>query len=260
MRVLVTFALENEFAPWKAMHDFQVEDWAMAEAQCAKISGVDVGVLLTGVGPQNAIAASHKAMRRDTESGDVCISAGLAGALKPAYSVGQVLAAKGVQCEQARGDFPAGVFECSNELVSAAGDKGATVVERFCTTVEVAATAADKQRLGAQADAAEMESFFVLSTASAAGIPAVAIRVVSDTAGEDLPIDMSHVFGEDGQVSVPRVLGQVARHPRAIPGLVRLGRNSKKAAESLAQFLDSYVGALAGGLRASETKAGRSTY
>ena len=49
----------------------------------------------------------------------------------------------------------------------------------------------------------------------------------------------------EGRVSTPRVLGEVARHPGSIPGLVRLGHNSKKAAESLATFLDSYVKRLA---------------
>ena len=42
-------------------------------------------------------------------------------------------------------------------------------------------------------------------------------------------------------MSIPRVLGQVARHPQSLPGLMRLGQNSKRAAEMLAQFLDQYV-------------------
>ena len=52
------------------------------------------------------------------------------------------------------------------------------------------------------------------------------------------------VWLADGNVSIRRVLGQIVRHPRALPGLVRLGRQSKIAAESLANFLDRYVGAL----------------
>jgi adenosylhomocysteine nucleosidase len=91
----------------------------------------------------------------------------------------------------------------------------------------------------------EMESFELLRAASARGIPAVAVRAISDTVDEDLPLDMNQVFTEAGQVSIPRVLGQVARRPQALPGLVRLGRQSQDAAESLARFLDAYLPVLA---------------
>ena len=47
------------------------------------------------------------------------------------------------------------------------------------------------------------------------------------------------IFTDDGQVSMPRVLAQVALHPAVDSGLMRLGRNSKRAAESLGEFLDS---------------------
>jgi hypothetical protein len=56
-------------------------------------------------------------------------------------------------------------------------------------------------------------------------------------------------------VSIPRVLGQVALKPQSLPGLIRLGRNSRIAAQSLAHFLDSYVVALAGRAAQFETKS-----
>ena len=31
MRILVTFALENEFAPWRAMRKFRAEEWGPAD-------------------------------------------------------------------------------------------------------------------------------------------------------------------------------------------------------------------------------------
>jgi adenosylhomocysteine nucleosidase len=125
----------------------------------------------------------------------------------------------------------------------------------FVTASRAANTAAEKQALSGGADAVEMESYEVLSAARAASVPAVAIRAVSDGADEDLPFDMNRVFGEDGQVSLPRVLGQVLLRPGAIPGLIRLGSNSRKAAESLARFLDSYVKELAVSAKLSDTKA-----
>jgi adenosylhomocysteine nucleosidase len=100
-----------------------------------------------------------------------------------------------------------------------------------------------------------MESFGVLSAAQEKGIPGVAIRVISDTAGEDLPLDMNEVLTDAGQVSLPRVLGQVALHPGSLPGLVRLGQHSKRAADALCEFLDRYVARLADAAKILESKA-----
>jgi hypothetical protein len=95
-----------------------------------------------------------------------------------------------------------------------------------------------------------------LNRAAAFGFSCIAIRAVSDRCDEDLPLDMNRLFAEDGQVSVSRVLGQVARHPAAIPSLMRLAQNSKKAAESLARFLDSYIDAIAHPSNVSEENRG----
>ena len=86
-----------------------------------------------------------------------------------------------------------------------------------------------------------MESFEIFREAAACGSPAVAIRAISDGIDEDLPLDMNQLFTDEGQLSISRVMGQVALHPQSIPGLVKLRENSKRAAESLARFLDRYV-------------------
>ena len=88
-----------------------------------------------------------------------------------------------------------------------------------------------------------MESFAVIGEAEKFGVAAIAIRAVSDGVDEDLPLDIDRILS-NGQVSIPRVLGQVARRPQALPGLMRLGKQSKNAAESLAHFLDLYIGAV----------------
>ena len=67
-------------------------------------------------------------------------------------------------------------------------------------------TAEEKRYLGESADAVEMESFEVLRAAAASGVPAVAIRAISDLAGEDLPLGMNGIFTDEGQVSISRVV------------------------------------------------------
>jgi hypothetical protein len=83
----------------------------------------------------------------------------------------------------------------------------------------------------------------------------VAIRAISDTVDDSLPIDMNRIMAADGSVSVPRVIGEVAKKPQSIPGLVRLGRNSRSAAENLARFLNSYVAALVANSEALQMKS-----
>jgi adenosylhomocysteine nucleosidase len=246
MRVLVTFALDNEFAPWRAMHPFRSGRLGIARAYFAELDGVDVTVVLTGVGPARARRETANVFRDEFDSIDVCVSAGLAGALRPAYRIGQVLAAGAVVSESLRPNAITQTLPSSGALLSFAQDCGATSVTRFLSADHVVSTAAEKDFLASRGDAIEMESFEVLSVAAESGIPAIAIRAVSDTSGEDLPLDMSQIFNERGAVSIPRVLGQVALHPQSIPGLLRLGKHSREASVSLARFLDLYVAAVAG--------------
>ena len=110
------------------------------------------------------------------------------------------------------------------------------MVEQFYSAVRVVGRAEEKRHLGERSDAVEMESFEILLESAAYGIPAIAIRAISDSVDDDLPLDMNRIFTDEGQVSIPRVLGQVALHPTSVPDLVRLGQNSKAAAESLARF------------------------
>jgi adenosylhomocysteine nucleosidase len=255
LKILVTFALENEFAPWRAAHDFRKVQWEDSEAFVADIAGAEVGVVLTGVGTRQAKLAFPKAAWGESESLEFCISSGLAGALKPEFQIGQILGAKSIISESPQTESLRAGLPSSSSLLSFAADCGATLVDRFFTTEHVVGTAEEKRHLGLTADVVEMESFEILRAATEEGIPAIAIRAISDTANEDLPLDMTAVFNEEGQVSLPRVLGQVALHPGAVPGLVKLGKQSKIAAESLARFLDQYVGVIAGQAGNLERKA-----
>jgi adenosylhomocysteine nucleosidase len=255
VQILVAFALDNEFAPWRGLREFRPGKWGDAEAYWADIGGAEIGVLLTGAGPRQAAAAVTKVIRSGNGSIQGCISSGLAGALRPEYQIGQVLAARAVFSETVPDDSTSQVLESSEALISFAAECGATVVDRFYSAGRVVARALDKKHLGSVADAVEMESFEILRRAQGCGIPAVAIRAISDAADEDLPLDMNEIFSKDGRLSIPRVLGQVARHPHSLRGLLKLGQQSKRAAESLAQFLDRYVMEVAERARALEAKA-----
>jgi adenosylhomocysteine nucleosidase len=246
MKILVTFALETEFAPWRALHRFRRAVWGQQDTYSAGIGGAEVVVVLLGVGPKIAALRLADILRSGQDSIGICISSGVAGALKPVYPIGEVLAAKSVQSELAPENGSAPLLESSGALVSFAAECGATVVERFYTAPRVIRTAAEKRHLGNMADAVDMESFAILKEAADSGVAAVAIRSISDLAEEDLGIDFNQVLTSEGSVSRPRILWQLVRHPNALPKLVKLGRHTKRAAQSLASFLDRYVETVAG--------------
>lgn len=234
MKILVTFALENEFGPWRKMRRFRrasVDELdQMYEAQ---IGSVDVRVVLTGAG---RFAAQRSLGHSFDFEPDMCIASGLAGALKSDYRAGAVLAARTVADVSGTR-----LIRSDAELVSRAGECGARIVEKFLVADRVVSSAEEKKSLGVSGDAVDMESVFVLSAAAHHRVRAVAIRAVSDDVESNLPLDFDRTFSERGAVSVPRVLGQIIKRPHRISGLIRLAHESERAAAALAGFLDAYV-------------------
>jgi len=234
LKILVTFALENEFAPWRKMRKFKrASEDSWDKTFVATVGDASVRVLLTGAGR----FASQRAMDQAfAEVPDACIVSGFAGALKPEYLPGQVLTARTVG-----NSTGTRVMQCDAELVSMASESGARVAGRIIASESVVATSNEKRRLGVSGDAVDMESLWVMSAAAKRSVRAVVIRAISDSVDHDLPLDFDHVFDGQGRVSIVKVLGQVAKKPQRIAGLLRLAGDSEQAAQALARFLDAYI-------------------
>jgi adenosylhomocysteine nucleosidase len=144
------------------------------------------------------------------------ISTGFCGALDPALEVGAIVIA-GTPVRS-----PASY--CRGEVVS---------------SDRVAVTAVEKRALyqSTGAAAVDMEYGEVKRIAEKWGVPAGAVRVVSDTAGEDMPLDFNKYRDRNGRFSRVRIaLAALARPFTAIPGLLRLDRNCRLAADKLGEF------------------------
>jgi nucleoside phosphorylase len=243
MRVLVTFAVPAEFASWRRRQPF-VRHPSLPEgldlARCPvfrkAVGDAEIFVALTGIGAVRARRATRYALQI---APDVCISSGLAGGLKETYGRGEVLAA--VQVAELQGKH---VFPCDGALVKSATACGARLAERFLTSNSVVLSASAKRALAGQGDAVEMESSGVLAAAHAANIPAIAIRVISDDVGQDLPLDFNRVLTAKGKVRPVRLLSSIAAEPAALRGLLRLAKDSRRATAALADFLDRYISSL----------------
>src|SRR6516162_5972034 len=238
MRILMTFAVEAEFAPWRKLREFTEKDSGLCKIWTAEFGQNEIDVLLTGIGGRSAwLETTKRIWNADV---DVCISSGLAGALREEYQPGDVLVPKTVQA--------AGwtkKINCDLGLLRSAVENGAQEVGSFYSADKVVISASEKRVLGKTADAVEMESGAVLYEAAAFGAKVIAVRGISDSVREDLPLDFNTVTTASGEVSLARVLGQAAMNPAAVPPLIRFGQQSRMAAEKLCGFLDRYVQSLA---------------
>lgn len=153
-------------------------------------------------------------------AGDVqaMISTGYCGALDPKLRVGDIVVSGEAQVSSKRPFVSGAVHTCDR----------------------VAATVAEKRALREQtgAIAVDMEAEAVQSRASALGIPYACIRVVSDAAWENMPLDFNRYRGADGRFSRTRIaLAAMARPFSVMPSLVEFDRRCQQASLALGDFL-----------------------
>jgi adenosylhomocysteine nucleosidase len=235
MNILITYAVEAEFAPWRAlnMEKVTIGDITLQRAQ---IGTAAVDFVITGMGTANAARVADAVI---SKAYSFCIISGFAGALKSSAKLGDVVASERVQ-HHASGQSEI----CDRDLLIHAFENGATRIATLLTTDHVVNTAAEKNNLSAFADAADMESFAILHAANKKNVPSAVLRVISDSFDRDMPAELDTIVDPQGHVKIFGVARYVVKHPLMVPALVRLGRASKTAAEALAHFLESYINKL----------------
>jgi adenosylhomocysteine nucleosidase len=235
VKVLVTFAVETEFAPWCRLRRFRRTSLDAVPVYEGRLDAAELRVVLTGIGPRHATRTVRAVL---SDAPDLCISSGLAGALKPEQRVGEILVARATSFAPVDS-----LIRSEESLIELAAGCGARPVEMFRTSDRLVRTAREKSRMGLEADAVEMESYAVLAEAARWGVPAVAIRAIGDTFDVDLPYEFDRALDRHGQIRLSGLLAQIAQRPQRLPALVRLGRQCRRAAASLALFLSQNVGA-----------------
>jgi hypothetical protein len=119
---------------------------------------------------------------------------------------------------------------------------GAKPANFFCAD-RIATTVAEKKKLRAEtgADAVEMESAAIHAVCRERGIPCATVRVISDTANEDLPLDFNALSKPDKNLDYGKLFLAIAKSPGKILALMQLQKKTKFAAEKLADVLAKII-------------------
>jgi adenosylhomocysteine nucleosidase len=200
------------------------EEMKFCRAESWKGGGVQFWV--TGIGRRNAAQSIREAIRRVQP--ERVITAGFAGGLNPRLPFGAVL------YEQ---DFDAGFGRELEEL-------GALAAKFYCHR-RVAITVAEKRELWRQtgADAVEMESSVIRTICREFKIPSATVRVISDDAWQDLPLDFNALMTADDRINYLKLAWAVISRPGRIAKLIQFQRQTLDAARRLGAVLEDLLGA-----------------
>jgi adenosylhomocysteine nucleosidase len=210
----------------------------------AQFRGHEIVVAEAGMGFANAAQAARQLMGKLRP--DLMISAGFCGGISAELQVGDAVVAVGLLIVSETGlqEVPATIPAICQDFVSRQAEQGSRVFAGlFATTTAIM----QKSRLAAllPADApypvVEMESAAIALEAAENGIPVIGLRTVSDPLDEELGFSLDDFCDDTMRIRIPRVLLTVVRKPRIIPQLIRLARNSRIAAASLAQAMERFL-------------------
>jgi adenosylhomocysteine nucleosidase len=205
--VLVCFALKEEAAPFRKI----------------AAGKFDVSILVTGIGRQNARRSLVDQLAQSTPG--LVLTCGFAGGLDPALKIGDV------------------IFEPADSPRAEALTRAGARPGKFFCAGRIASTAAEKKKLRDEtgADAVDMESEAIHAVCRERGIPCVTVRVISDTAHDDMPLDFNQLSKPDLSLDYGKLAWAVAKSPGKIGALLKLQKETRFAAERLAQALAGII-------------------
>jgi hypothetical protein len=90
----------------------------------------------------------------------------------------------------------------------------------------------------------DMETFYLARLSGEQGLPFVAVRSITDRAGEEIPSEFLAVSDGSGRYDFFRALRLILLKPWLIPETVKLGINSIIASRNLWRFVKGLIGAL----------------
>lgn len=224
---LITAAVEAEVAALVPMLGLKRCDGAFASSVAYRDESGARLLVLTGMGGATASGLVGAILGR--EAIKAVIITGFAGATDPAYAVGQVVTPieilDGQTGQRYKPSLPCDAWRTlytSPKLIQSPSAKRMIFEDHGAAAVD-------------------MESAPIAAQCEAHQVPWVCVRAISDTAQASLPSYLMKMTFPDGRSNVAAAALHALTHPWHIPTLMRVGRDAKKAAQSLARAVIKLV-------------------
>lgn len=236
MAILYVASESSELQPFAQMlTGLRKMNWPLDYAFEGILEGRRVMLAANGAGPKLAARAAEVAIRAVTVADlsssklEAVVSTGYCGALDPTLRESDIVVATQVLNLDRAEAFQAAPVESDSQFFS-----GSVVSQD-----RVAINQAEKQQLGRNAIAVDMESAGVAARTKAAGLPFCCIKVVSDRADETFRIDFNRMRTKEGRLARGKISVYAATHPNLIGDLLRLRKRTRDASKALGDFLVS---------------------
>lgn len=187
-------------------------------------TGDNVRLIVTGMSRTNLRRAVEREFGKHPPRRVVML--GVAGAADPALRVGDVIVpATAIDLRDGRTFTPDAAWGA------------ATTPHRLGTVDEVACDAAAKTLLRSRhaVDAIDMETAELAAIAQEHDVPWLCIRGISDDAAGSIPRFAVDLTDEVGRPRIGRAAMRIVTGPWRLPALLRLGRDTQRAARAAAQ-------------------------
>lgn len=230
----VLVAMKDELAPLRKRYN--LEFTGPGNFFTGKNRGMRLQFALSGAGPHRASEAMRKLVKYGQP--DVLIGLGLSGGLSHDVGFADVILASSAQApgqptlDAALSLLPDFPLEAAPVLTLP------TVLTTRAEKAEVAAVYSDCWAI-------DMETYSLAQAATAADIPWLSLRVISDAWNKDLPVDFNRYLDAEGQASILPLLKDAARNPRMLGSLMQFGKDVFRAREPLLKRFDEVLEVLA---------------
>ncbi len=207
----------------------------------------ELGGLRPGDGPATRAAivgiGAHAApalqLLIDEQQPAVVLSLGFAGALEPMAGTADVVLCSSVRTMDGRS------LDLDTESLAPALRRAGIepAVGALLTVERPLLLHPDKWRARADSGAAvvDMEGFALAEAAREAGVPFLAMRVILDEFGEDLPNFVGTIVEDGGRHEWAHSAAALARNPLLARGMLRLAGQARQAGAAMRRVVDAAV-------------------
>ena len=204
-----------------------------------RVSGWECWLLTSGMGIRRAARATRALI--DATSPQLLVSVGIAGAANADLEVGDVVASRNNCLFE---DGIAGPFQPLGRLSEAAWQAAEKALQSggaglYPGTAVTTHGAQSVQQMPEQVEnpILEMETAGILSAAAEKSLPVLSLRAISDGPRAPIPFNLEQMMDEQDNLRTGVIIQTILGHPRMLPQLVRMGRNSRLAADNAALAL-----------------------